>query len=844
MKFFKNTLLIVTLFTTNVACAKQTASRAGKAPSLQPAAIKQAATKPPTNRPVVQPKVYTHILATIKTTEPTADDYSLLMDIKVEVDRQMNALQSGTHKPATQPQQRPAQTKQQPKIPSQPRTTKPIIQNRPIEQNIAEMVPTGELLATNNVIIILDPSQEETVEKRVGALTQCALQALYEKAAPIIMTSNIFAIITTMRQRIGSHELQQLRTSNPNQMIARATQLFQSHNIPASGLLAILLSFINFDTANLNCYFHISANLVLLIPKQYITTNLTNAANLSLNDQAQACGFNSTIMTAITDLSIDNLLQQLRMQQATSINEEKFVADLTSMFIPQKRNGQLISPAYDTKWAIYLTGHGGPAHQSIGTVREQLKINKSNFANMQGGRSVKNKGQSIMRQPVSTIESTIKKYEKMLEGKANWPNSQLIPESARVAGLKMDNFAQLMKFFDDSINTAFIHYSTCFAGGYNQSFVNEILSSLNVNFIVSSEGVHEGYVVRQLGLEISNRGVRLKNQSFTDFFRLLRLFISQPEEFVRTKEAKKEPVGRILHAIVPSMEEGNQPFVRFPGAGVFGALSLGKKSTVLTQAIVKAHEIENKPIDVSNKDIDVVIVKPSRIDVPLRIGKNAHCAIVSPTPETVTPGYEAIHLFKEINFENSIQLLLYNFIHLNARFHTQTFVVSTLTGILLKESKLPVKPSTSNIIHNLIIQMKGIPGAIPAATNQPSVQSTLLTAQNIKYGTIGVNVQVSFELNGEIYQSMMGIKNFDDPNLERIIQQITFISQSAQTTDMNLVANKFLTPQEVTKLRRPITLDSIVQCIDSKIDQQNPSMAEQPGTDNKALLEFTKRKKI
>jgi len=575
-----------------------------------------------------------------------------------------------------------------------------------------------------------------------------------------------------------------------------------------------------------------------LIPKQYITNNVANAANLSLNDQAQACGFNPAVMTTVTDLSVDNLLRQLNTQQSTPINEEKFVTDLTSMFIPQKSNGQLISPTYDTKWAIYLTGHGGPAHQSIGTVREQLKINKNNLDVLQRAKSRSN---VTGRQSIPVIESTIKKYEKMLEGKENWPNSQLIPESARVAGLKMDHFAQLMKFFDNNINTAFIHYSTCFAGGYNQSFVNEILSSLNVNFIVSSEGVHEGYVVRQLGLEIDNRGIQLKNQSFTNFFKLLRLFISQPEEFVRTKEAKKEPVGRILRAIVTDMKEGNQPFVRFPGAGVFSALSLSKKSTILTQAMVKAHEIENKPIDVSNKDIDVVIVKPSRVNVPLRIEKNIHCAIVSPTPETITPGYEAIHLFKEINFENSIQLLLYNFIHLNARFHTQTFIISTLTGISLKESLIPVKQGTSNIIRNLIIQMKGVPGNKSGATDQPSVQSTLLTAQNIKYGTIGVNVQVSFELNREIYQCMMGVKNFDDPNLERMIQQTTFISQSVQTTDMNMLANKFLTPQEITKLTKPITLDTITQFFDSKIDQQNPSMAKQPTTDNKALLEFTKR---
>ena len=155
---------------------------------------------------------------------------------------------------------------------------------------------------------------------------------------------------------------------------------------------------------------------------------------------------------------------------------------------------------------------------------------------------------------------------------------------------------------------AYLHYITCFAGGYNQTFVNEILSSLNVNFIVSAEGIHEGSTVGTINLEFSNREprIRLRNQSFTDFFKLLRLFINQPGEFVRTKGAKKEPVARILRTIVPDMHESNQPFVRFPGAGVFGALSLDKGTKKLTETIVKAHEIEKRPIDVSDTALSLI----------------------------------------------------------------------------------------------------------------------------------------------------------------------------------------------------------------------------------------------
>ena len=48
-----------------------------------------------------------------------------------------------------------------------------------------------------------------------------------------------------------------------------------------------------------------------------------------------------------------------------------------------------------------------------------------------------------------------------------------------------------MKFFEKNIKTSFLHYSTCFGGGVNQTFFNDELKKLNVSFIVSSEGMAE-----------------------------------------------------------------------------------------------------------------------------------------------------------------------------------------------------------------------------------------------------------------------------------------------------------------------------------------------------------------
>ncbi len=59
---------------------------------------------------------------------------------------------------------------------------------------------------------------------------------------------------------------------------------------------------------------------------------------------------------------------------------------------------------------------------------------------------------------------------------------------------------------------------------------------------------------------------------------------------------------------------------------------------------------------------------------------------------------------------------------------------------------------------------------------------------------------------------------------------ITFTSESVGKTNMEELATKFMPAQEIAKLAKPITLDSIVKYFDSKIDKQGiitPEIQEQ-----------------
>lgn len=801
MKFLKGILLIITLFTTDSTFpAKSTATAVTK--TTQPVKKSTVSTTKPITQPPIKSTInqpiansYAEALSIIKTKMLsntvlkdnifTQEFLNFIRSLNLSDIENKALLQAGTNihavwtgdnakdKALVLTLKNNIESTLQ-NLKSMPQIQSTLIKT-PAKPTQQLTTPTKAHCKANSVIMLLDPIKAETVERAMihgsEAMVARAIHALQEKTAPIIMTSNILEIIATITQQIGDNDLQRLRKlietkTDWQAMLKLEDQLNKSHNMHESIYRLSFLSLINFNNNNFNCYLHKSANLVLVIPKQYIQTNLPEATNLNSYDQAQACGFSPDFISTIDDLSVDSLLEKLHSQQSTTT----FITSLISLFIPQKKNGLLIFPEQDAKWAIYIAGHGGPA---------QLMQNTSTNS------------------PI------------------------VIPKTAYIAGLTLDEFSQLIKFFNNDINIAFLHYSTCFGGGYNQIFVNEILSSLNVNFIVSSEGIHEGVTNALLPHLIPNESkTRLIPSAlpYTEFFRLLRLFICQPQEFVKIKGEKKEPIAQILKTIVPNMLQENQPFVRFPGADVFGALSINKKTKKLTQSIVKAHEIENKPINMSNTDIDLIIVNPSRINIPLNLGKNAQCAIVSPTSATITPSYEVIHVFKEINFENTLQLLLYNFIYLNAHLDTRIFIVKTLTGILFKQSGLPIQSGKTNIIHNLIIQIKGIPNGL----------------------NMGAKIEVSFELNGNIYECMINIEDFKDPKLQDNIKKVTFISQP--TINMNSLANKFLTSQEVTALTKPITLDIIAQFIESKIDQLESSILQQSNTNNEALLEFAKKR--
>lgn len=748
----------------------------------------------------------------------------------------------------------------------QPGAKKPIapVKPAPPGKPVATQVPVKKVVPfnnqppaaanyskTNNVVMALDPRKKETIHTAAESLVQQSLLALYQKAAPVIMTNNILEIILTVKKRIGDQNLHKLRSIGLQQLFPSAQQLGQATGIRGiQSISVILLSGIDFN--NINVYFHTSENLALLIPKEYIRANIPSAMNVSINDQARACGFNPNVLRALPDTTTDNLLKQLQIENTRLEKENKFIDHLTAMFSIQKKNGELIQPERDNKWLIYIIGHGSPAFLTIETVRQQYNTIKQSVENARKalamGARVAPDQRSKAQQYIQQYGPKAQEYEQMLYGRSAWAPTQIIPESAQIAGIPGSGFAQLMTFFDEYLDTAYVHYITCFSGGSNQTFVNETLSSLNVHFIVSTQGVQESYTSTSVGVKASSKtGIEVTGQNLSEFFRLLKMFFTQPEEFVKMKQKQgkgTDPILLIIQTLSsPDDKSQNQPFVRFPGAGAFNPTPITESTKTITTTMARAHEIEKKPFNFSDPNINAVIINTSRINVPIDFGKKGpqgHTALVTPSPASFLAKYEAIHMFKEIKWQDTLQSLLFNCCYLNNRLYPQTFIINKASNVLLQQSGLQGSPGSS--INNLIIQMKSVSG-INRNTNKPALQLNPLVGQAMVGSDVGLNIHVAFELNNNIYQTFFAINDFERPEeLSKNMQSITFTSTPKSSIKMNAVASNFLTPQEITQVSKPITLESIADFIDGKIDKQDPDMAIWADADEKALLQMVKSK--
>lgn len=240
-----------------------------------------------------------------------------------------------------------------------------------------------------------------------------------------------------------------------------------------------------------------------------------------------------------------------------------------------------------------------------------------------------------------------------------------------IAGLRIEDFFLLLALFE-KINCSFLHYNSCYAGGYNQKIVTDQLSQLNTNFIVSAQGINED-ITYSPDLPTND-----SEKSFTYFFKITESFFGNPTQFVQqnrtTKSWIKDPIAAIVNTVTnKSFLDFTQPFVYIPAAGVFNAFTVDKSVKIVTNSLVKAHEFENKTMDFTDQAIKTIIVYPNYIGIPMKI--KAHTAIVSPVrssssfqePYVTIPSSASLHIFEKVIFEDTLSSVIPNFVSFNKK---------------------------------------------------------------------------------------------------------------------------------------------------------------------------------
>lgn len=505
----------------------------------------------------------------------------------------------------------------------------------------------------NSLILILDPREKEKTDGKHLAMAGSFLCALQEKSVPIIISSNVVNNFcfwkNEFKQMLDDIKKEALSTKNFDDAIEKAKTLLDAteQSNKPEPSLAAELSVTNLTDDDWYCYAHKQANFILLIPKTYVTKRTQKSSGDS-NAHIKECGFNITNLDKINNVSPETLLKYIQTKR--SEKHINITEALQSMLITKKS----ISQPDSGSWNIYITGHGDPAIQK---------------------------------------------------------NGILAPETAYVAGIPFNDFAQLMKLFNNDITTSFVYYATCFAGGYNQTTVNEILSKLNVNFIVTAEGINEAFTLgNSLKYKINDKGTNfiLSHLIFTPFFGMLENFFCNPMEFVTTKTQqdalKKDPIGAIVRNLIdPNTIQTNQPFVRIPSVGVFNALSVDTSVKILTNTIAKAHEHEGRTIDLSNPDIRTIIMYPTHIKVPLQL--NGLTDIVSPA--TIVKDNQATHTFEKIIDSSGFNWTIYNFVRLNSSYTKITFIIKKLETLNPENSGLDAGDYEKISLDNMTIQITG-----------------------------------------------------------------------------------------------------------------------------------------
>lgn len=645
----------------------------------------------------------------------------------------------------------------------------------------------GEESATTPTMYV-----EQTGDYMSGPLTLLA-DAIKEKAAPIICPSNVMQtlllyqadplyrkIINDMREvmKTGDVSLIQRKQHASIAMIMGLSDDSEAAAVDAvewqecsDFLLRLVLADLSND--DWHGYVHNHADIILLVPKNYMK-NRCGVLAVPIDDQIKECGFCTEALAAIDNLSEDHFLSYL---QARIIAEpHNFMDALESMFVKK-----ISSDENTGSWHIFLNGHGCRAtkkkhfdtraywqneindtESSISKLQQDLDkgsvysvlLLNSIRARLSSAQEKLADNYAMLGQATLKYEMFLKKYPVLASQIVSLAPDDYVPATAEITGLLLEDFGRLMNFFEQAINVDFVHTLTCSAGGSSRRLMNQILSDLNVSFLVSSVGVNELSTFARSSemVFISNStddSIDYSPKPITAFFSMLRAFF-QSTDSLADKMAfmglrRENPLAAIVKNVVPKETEyNNQVFIRIPRVGIFTPFEMNEKIKLVSNGIARAHEMVGQEIELNHPSLEAALIYPERISVPIKLGSQV--AMIFQQQQGVSSSRKVKHIFEQVDYEGHLSAFIYQMVSFNAIYDVNTFFIKRLTCLSSPDSA-PL------VIENMIIQIN--------AASRPA------------------KVTISFECNRNIYTGFLLVPSFELAHRE-------VIADACQNLKMNL----------------------------------------------------------
>jgi len=631
------------------------------------------------------------------------------------------------------------------------------------KQLSAEIIVSGVKKQCRNLICLFGGKNDEQLFGKNHAIVGDLINALREQIAPIIVTTEFLRHFCYWK--------------------THSVEVMKNFELQGMNVIGVHLT-----DKNWHCYAHKKGALMLLMPKKYIETHGVDHGN-DIRAQMKSCGFDVSNLDKINDVSPSAVLQYIDSHWQTY---HDIIDYFESMFI-KNSNESFDAPL----WNIYVTGHGGISFVDRTITAERIAQNESDLE-----RVIALKG--LAASEIEQYNDDLRYWQRMSHKFKKYGEIRI----GFMAGLPANSFMQLLSFFAKEIRTSYLHYNSCFSGGSNQASINEQLLQIDVNYIVSANGVNESVTYGFPSIPFSSPKV------FTNFFTTLERFFCDSAQFVvQQKGTAKDPIAEIVSTVVnKQVIDWTQSFVRIPNVGVFNAFAVDKTVKILTNVIVRAHELEGMPINCTGPEVQTIFVYPFYIGVPLKINKGV--AIVSPAPQIVAQK-ETIHLFEKVMYNDQLCNVIANFVSFNTRHEPIIFVIKELHCLDYAYSGLKIGDKKPIVIKDIIIHIKG------SGTGH----------------FLDVTTHVIFSLNSINYSLVHTMIELQNNNISALFKQLcNRVISVVNRSEFNRLAEVIVGRAAMKNFEKnEISLPRIIEYFENKVVNKSVRV-EKPGSLKNVLL--------